>query len=270
MITINLLISNNIKTIQEVKEIEPCDVALSIESALIRSKYKRYSLVIVDGIDVSKYFNETISSKNYLKKTVTTKGIKIIKQKIIAVWSVKGGTGKTTAVKKIAESFDQNINVLIIDLNFQDGGSDLSYMLELPVIPHMGMWFKDKTKENFLKSLIQYKQNVFVLQAPPKRNMVQHVDKQDIDELVRYARQDFDVIVFDLPNDYNETVEAVLENATKKIIISSGLVSEAKRIKEINQDFVVIINSANKSWKPFFTEFEHYEIKNIERVLKGE
>jgi hypothetical protein len=55
------------------------------------------------------------------------------KKEIIAVWSVKGGVGKTTLVKNLAESIDKK--VLIIDLNFYDGRADLSHMLNLPVIP---------------------------------------------------------------------------------------------------------------------------------------
>lgn len=269
VLELNLLVSNNMQTIEKVREYENCDVALSLPSALIKMKKRKYNKIIVDNINIQA--PDAVSIKDYLREKVSSNSdLKIFKQKIIAVWSVKGGAGKTTVVKKIAEAFDKNIKVLIIDLNLQDGGSDLSYMLELPVIPHIGMWFKEKTEQNFLDTLIQYKSNIFVLQSPPKRNLVSYIDKQDIDLLVKYAKKKFDVIIFDLPNGYSEVIESVFENSTKRIIVSTGLMSEAKRIKELNGDFVVLVNSTNKSWKPFFADFEHYEIKDFKKALNGE
>lgn len=257
------------QTVQKVREYESCDVALSLTSALIKMKNKRYNRIIIDNIDIQ--VPGAVSVRDYLmEKASSTPDVKVFKQKIIAVWSVKGGAGKTTTVKKIAEAFDKNIKVLVVDLNLQDGGSDLSYMLELPVIPHIGMWFKEKTEQSFLNALIQYKPNIFILQAPPKRNLVPYIDKQDIETLIKYARKNFDVIIFDLPNEYSKVVESVFENATKKIVVSTGLISEAKRIKELNGDFTVLINSTNKSWKPFFVDFEHYEMKDIKKALSGE
>lgn len=269
VLKLNLLVSNNMQTVQKVREYESCDVALSFTSALIKIKNKRYNKIIIDNIDIQ--VPGAVSVRDYLREKVgSTSDVKVFKQKIIAVWSVKGGAGKTTTVKRIAELFNKNIKVLIIDLNFQDGGSDLSYMLELPVIPHIGMWFKEKTEQGFLNALIQYKSNIFILQAPPKRNLVPHIDKQDIETLIKYARKNFDVIIFDLPNEYSKVVESVFENATKRIIVSTGLISEAKRIKELNGDFIVLINSINKSWKLFFVDFEHYEMKDIKKALSGE
>lgn len=265
----NLLISNNIRTIQKIKEYENCDVALSAASALIKIKSNKYDRIISDGINIKT--PNVISVKEYLKeKQSSASSVKIFKQKIISVWSVKGGTGKTTVVKKLAEMLDKNIKILIVDLNFQDGGSDLSYMLDLPVIPHIGMWLKDKTEQSLLDKIIPYKQNVFILQSPPKRSLVQNINKNDIDILVKYARSSFDVIIFDLPNEYNEIVESALEHSTKKIIVSRGFISEAKRIKELNDDFIVFVNSNNKSWKPFFSEFKCYETKDIEKILTEE
>lgn len=265
----NLLLSNNLKTIERIKNIEPCDVALSLESALIKAKHKKYDVIISDEFDASEFFDNAISVKDYLKNiTIDDKKIKVFRQEIISVWSVKGGVGKTTTVKRLMEMFDKNIKILVIDFNFQDGGSDLSFLLDLPVIPHIGVYLKERTKESFFKNLIEYSPNISIIQAPPKLSFIKDIKPEDVENIIRFARTAFDVIIFDLPNKIDEIINTVLENSTRKIIVSSGLVSEARRIKELDEDFLVVINSPNRQWKLYYKDFNCITIKELEKILE--
>ncbi|MDP9750310.1 AAA family ATPase [Thermoanaerobacter pentosaceus] len=265
---VNLLISNNLKTIEKIKKIEPCDVALSLESAVLKGKQKKYKFIITDGVDASQFFENAITVKEYLKNTVEDREVRIIRQEVVAVWSVKGGAGKTTLVKKLIDTIDKNIRMLVVDFNFQDGGSDLSFMLELPVIPHLGMYLKEKTRESFFESLIRYKTNVSILQAPPKRSFTKNIVLNDVEEIIKFGRSAFDIIVFDLPNMLNEIIDTVLANSTKRIIVSSGLISEAKRIKELEDNFIVVINSSSKGWKVYYKDFECIPMEQIEKIFE--
>ena len=47
VLKLNLLVSNNMQTVQKVREYESCDVALSFTSALIKIKNKRYNLSLI-------------------------------------------------------------------------------------------------------------------------------------------------------------------------------------------------------------------------------
>jgi Flp pilus assembly CpaE family ATPase len=264
---LNLLISNNLKTIETVKNKEPCDVALSLESALIKAKHKKYDVIISDGFDVSKIFDNAVNIKDYLKNTVNDQKTKVFRQEIISVWSVKGGAGKTTVVKKLMEMFDKNIKILVIDFNFHDGGSDLSFLLDLPIIPHIGIYLKERTKESFFKNLIEYSPNISILQAPPKLSFVKDMKPEDVENIIKFARSAFDVIIFDLPNKVDEIVSTVLENSTKKVIVSTGLISEAKRIKELGDDYIVLINSHSRQWKLYFKDFNCFEMKDYNKIL---
>lgn len=268
MILLNLLISNNLKTIEKIKKIESCDVALSLESAVLREKQKKYELVITDGFDASQFFKNTITTRDYLKKAAEGKETKIIRQEVISVWSVKGGTGKTTLVKRLIDTADKNARMLVVDFNFQDGGSDLSFMLELPVVPHLGMYLKEKTKKSFFESLIKYTENVSILQAPPKRSFVKDITPDDVEEIIKLGRSAFDIIIFDLPNTLNKIVDTVLANSTKRVIVSSGLVSETRRIKELKDSFIIVINSPNKSWKVYYKDFECIPIEQAEKIFE--
>nr|WP_240951499.1 AAA family ATPase [Caldanaerobacter subterraneus] len=179
------------------------------------------------------------------------KEIRPLKQEIIAVYSFKGGVGKTTFVRTLLESLDKNIKVLVADLNFRDGGSDLSFMLDLPVLPHIGMWLKERTKESFFENLIEYSSSVFILQSPPKVSLVKDIKESDVDTLVKFARSKFDVIIFDLPNEFNEVVKAALDNATKIIALSKGIEGEFARMKEFPYEFLTIFVKPEKGFKKY-------------------
>lgn len=270
MIPLKLLISNNPQTIAEIRKIEKCDVALSVESAVARAKQKKYDCIITDGFNVIDMFNNVITVKQYLASMSKSKQTKVRKQEVIAVFSVKGGTGKTTFVKELAENIAEDISVLIIDLNFQDGGSDLSYMLKLPILPHIGTYLKEKehNHETLLKNLCQYKPNVYVLQAPPKVNLVNNIKPENIEEILKLARTKFEIIIFDLPNELNDIVKTAINNATKKVVVSTGLISEAKRISELEwKDIIVGITAKGWRWRTYFKDYLHFNIKDPEQLF---
>lgn len=225
-----LLVSTNVENIKKLKE-KNIDVALSKTSAQLKLDTKKYDTVIKDNIDIRELnFNNVIDIKDYAKDFKTD--IKPFKQEVISVYSQKGGLGKTTLVKKFSESFQKTLKVLIIDLNFSDGGSDLSYMLNLPVIPHLGMYLKDRSKKSFIENLVKYKDNIYVMQSPPKINLIDDITDKDIIDIITYARSEFDIILLDLPNSKNSFVMTALEQSTRIVVLSSGYPSELKRIKE--------------------------------------
>jgi cellulose biosynthesis protein BcsQ len=225
-----LLVSTDAENIKKLKE-KNIDIALSKTSAQLKLNTRKYDTVIKDNIDIRELnFDNVIDIKDYIKDYKTD--IKPFKQEIISVYSQKGGLGKTTLVKKFSESFPKVLKVLIIDLNFSDGGSDLSYMLNLPVIPHIGTYLKERSKKSFIENLVHYKDNIYVMQSPPKISLINDMTEKDIADIITIARSEFDIILLDLPNNKNSFVMTALEQSTKIVVLSSGYPSELKRIKE--------------------------------------
>ncbi|ERM92499.1 hypothetical protein O163_04870 [Caldanaerobacter subterraneus subsp. yonseiensis KB-1] len=243
-----LIVSNDRDYIKKAKEIyEDADAALSVESAEIMLNKKKYDFIVSDLVKES--FNGYAVKK--LEEEKEKKGIRPLRQEVIAVYSFKGGVGKTTLVKTLLESLEKDIKVLVVDLNFHDGGSDLSFTLDLPVLPHIGMWLKERTKKSFFENLIEYKPNVSILQSPPKRSLVSGITERDIDEIMRLARSKFDVIIFDLPNEFNEIVKAALDNATKIVVLSKGTEGEFARMKEFPYEFLTVFVKPEKGFKNY-------------------
>ncbi|HHW56758.1 MAG TPA: AAA family ATPase [Clostridia bacterium] len=243
-----LIVSNDRGYVKKAKEIyENADVVLSVESAEIMTNKKKYDFIVGDLVKDS--FNGCAVKE--LDEEKRKEKILPLKQEVIAVYSFKGGVGKTTLVKNLLESLDKNIKVLVVDLNFQDGGSDLSFMLDLPVLPHIGMWLKERTKESFFENLIEYSSNVSILQAPPKVSLVRDIKESDVDAIVKFARSKFDIIIFDLSDEFNEIVVAALDNATKIIVLSKGTEGEFGRMKEFPYEFLTVFVRPEKGFKKY-------------------
>ncbi|WP_235603346.1 AAA family ATPase [Thermoanaerobacter sp. YS13] len=261
-----LIVSNDREYIKKAKEIyEDADVALSIESAEVMLSKKKYDFIVSDLVKDS--FNGYAVKK--LDEEKRKGKILPLKQEVIAVYSFKGGVGKTTLVKTLLESLDKDIKVLVIDLNFRDGGSDLSFMLDLPVLPHIGMWLKERTKESFFENLIEYSSNVSVLQSPPKVSLVKNIKEGDVDAIVKFARSRFDVIIFDLPDEFNEIVKAALDNATKIVVLSRGTEGEFVRMKEFPYEFLTVFVRPARDFKKYARELnlQYKVVESINRAL---
>ncbi|AFK85912.1 MULTISPECIES: AAA family ATPase [Thermoanaerobacterium] len=262
-----LIISNDRDYIKKAKEFyEDADTSLSLESAEIMLSKKKYDFIVSDLVKDS--LGGCVVKE--LEEKKKGKEIRPLRQEVIAVYSFKGGVGKTTFVKVLFESLEKNIKVLVVDLNFRDGGSDLSFLLDLPVIPHIGMYLKEKTKESFFKNLIEYSTNISILQAPPKLSFVKDIKPEDVENIIKFARTKFDVIIFDLPYEFNEVVKAVLDGATKIVALSKGTEGEFARMKEFPYEFLTIFAKPEKEFKRYvkLLNLRYKVVSNFNESLK--
>lgn len=160
------------------------------------------------------------------------------RQKIISVMRSKGGVGCSVIALGLAYLLSKEIKVLLIDLNFNTGGGDLSYYLNLQEYPHSGI-----LKDSLQPCVIRVEPQFDVLQAP-KTNM----DKNKVDEIINLARQDYDAVVLDLPNKNDDTfVKKTLWLSNTLVAVTSGIEMELARLaialRELHhKDIIVVVN----------------------------
>lgn len=143
------------------------------------------------------------------------------RQKIVSVCRAKGGVGCSMVSLGLAYSLSREIKTLLIDLNLAEGGGDLSYYLNLPEYPHMGVF-----NNNLEQCSINVEPNLYVLQAP--RHISNEGEK--IDQIIGLARQDFDAVVIDLPNfQCGFTAEAMRQSNTL-VAVTGGMDLELVRL----------------------------------------
>ncbi|SDK11977.1 AAA family ATPase [Aliiruegeria lutimaris] len=138
---------------------------------------------------------------------------------ILAVHGLAGGVGATTFAVNLAWEIatkDKKVNpkVCLLDLDFQMGST--STYLDLPrkeVIYELLSDTSSMDNDSFKTALQPYGDKIHVLTAPADMLPLDLVGPDDITTLIHFARQNFDVIVIDMPKTLVAWSETVLSAA---------------------------------------------------------
>ena len=237
---------------------------------------KRLSSKVVDSEDLFKgskkssddkeinnsCFHQKNSDMEFEKKIIPVqkddleiKNIKTIKQKIIILSKAKGGVGSTTISIFLGYMFDR-VKTLLVDLNFSEGGGDISYYLDIPRAPNILNFIDGYNRNSLENSVIRIKKNLDILQAPPTYEMSRKVDLQDIYCLADIAKKKYHIIIFDLPNKFDDLVLGVIDLADLLIMVSDHTLGSIGRLIKMNNRFIyndlekiLIVNKYSKANK---------------------
>ena len=187
------------------------------------------------------------------KDDIKIKNIKTIKQKIIILSKAKGGVGSTTISIFLGYMFDR-VKTLLVDLNFSEGGGDISYYLDIPRAPNILNFIDGYNRNSLENSVIRIKKNLDILQAPPTYEMSRKVDLQDIYCLADIAKKKYHLIIFDLPNRFDDLVLGVIDLADLLIMVSDHTLGSIGRLIKMNNRFIyndlekiLIVNKYSKA-----------------------
>ncbi|HEY5500406.1 MAG TPA: AAA family ATPase [Candidatus Humimicrobiaceae bacterium] len=198
--------------------------------------------------------------------------IRTIKQKVIAVIKAKGGVGSTTISIFLATLF-KDLKTLIIDLNFNEGGSDIGYYLDIPKTPNLMVFTEGFDRNAFLGSILNISGNLDVIQSPPTFMQSKIIDLKDIYNLTDIARKKYDLIIFDLPNNINEFYLGVIDLADLLVMVSDCTNGSIGRLLNLNSKYIyselekiLVINKFNNA-NPLKISVEslkdYFNIENI-------
>lgn len=195
-------------------------------------------------------FLEVPVSKTRLQKSIST--IFIIKQqqkkhfvdypnivprrepKVVAVFSSKGGVGKTVIATNIAVALKMltREDVLLMDLDLQFGDvADLLNITPKITIKNL-IEDKDNLDNNEMgKYLSNHESGISILAAPEQPEDADLVGVKDVKDLVVLFKKNFDYIVIDLPPLFNEVTLGAIEIADQVFMITTLEVPTLKNIK---------------------------------------
>ncbi|ABO49487.1 conserved hypothetical protein [Desulforamulus reducens MI-1] len=155
------------------------------------------------------------------------------RQKVIVVCRGKGGVGATAVAMHLGRQISERVSTLLIDLNIDNGGSDLTYYLNLPSYPHLGI-----AKNNLLEGIIQYQKDLNIIAPPMSKKELGGFTAEDVQKLIFQARQEFDAIIIDLPNRLDDITKEALSCANTLVMIMGAFRQEIFRLAHLSESYV--------------------------------
>ena len=163
---------------------------------------------------------------------------KFAKQEVLSFYSIQGGVGKTSIAFNTAWYLrSRNIGkILLIDLNFCEGPSDISICLRISGLAGLGTYIKN-TLEGIdnLQNCITILNNIDIMIPPLSLHQSDSFNLDMLNNLIYSARNDYDVIIADIPFRYDNISLEMLNLSTSSVIVLSPDISMAPRVVDFQK-----------------------------------
>ena len=168
--------------------------------------------------------------------------------KSYAVYSGKGGVGRTIMSYNLAVAFGQvpGVRVVLVDGDMQFG--DLRGLLRVPdTAPSILQLPTDRVAESDLASVLwRDPSGIDLLLAPPRLEQAEMVTARDVDKVVSILRRIYNVVVIDAPPAVNDTTLAYLEDADSILSIVTPDRNSIRAARLAGQAFIAAGFEARK------------------------
>lgn len=149
----------------------------------------------------------------------------------VAVFSPKGGVGKTTIATSLAAQLasERGLKVALIDLDLEFGDAQIHLALQLQhSIADLAAHTLDEA--SLKAAMLRHNSGAYVLAAPPTPELADTVDVDLVGKVIALARRTFDLVIVDCPPTLNETVLTAFDNASIITVITTPDVAALKNV----------------------------------------
>ena len=245
-------------------------------------------------------FNLTFVKCEYNGKIVNGKkkiGLSdIMTGKVISVFSVKGGVGKTTMTLNLAGIYcSMGKRVLIIDMDLYSGGIAVS--LNINNDKDIFMMVDSMSNNRFTKFrdyITTYNSNIDVLACPRDPREASKIPSKFIPVIFDMVKHEYDVILVDTSHILDEINLTVLDNSYMSLLIVTNDLIDLKNTKSLisifkntgKSNYLTLLNSSRDTGRDYMSLYDirtsikgnidytissSYYIKNIDKyVMNGE
>ncbi|MBI2781864.1 MAG: response regulator [Chloroflexi bacterium] len=153
---------------------------------------------------------------------------------VVAVFSPKGGVGRTTVAVNLAVAAAQTSKrVALVDASFQFG--DVGVLLNLnpknKSIADLAGELQTGEAESLDTFMITHSSGVKVLLAPPSPEQAELIGPSAVKKVLQGLRGSFDLVVVDCPSTFNEATLAVLDEADLILTLLTLEITSVKNMR---------------------------------------
>jgi len=187
---------------------------------------------------------------------------KFLKQEVISFYSVQGGAGKTSLVFNTAWRLTKRgmAKVLIVDLNFCEGPSDLCSGINMGSGSDIGDFMEDMLsgEADISKNVIDF-EGIDILYPPLSLQRSDRFSVDMLDALIYSARKEYDLIITDLPFRYDNISLEMINISTTSVLVMTSDMKTIPRIKAFrkflpeSQKKMAVLNRVESVY-PFMTD----------------
>jgi len=163
---------------------------------------------------------------------------KYAKQEVLSFYSIQGGVGKTSIAFNTAWYLSKRDigRILLIDLNFCEGPSDISIRLKVDRLANMSTYIKNTLKgTGNIQDSITNLNNIDIMIPPLSLHQSDGFNLDMLNNLIYSARNDYDVIIADIPFRYDNVSLEMLNLSTSSVIVLSPDISLAPRVVDFKK-----------------------------------
>jgi MinD-like ATPase involved in chromosome partitioning or flagellar assembly len=268
-----IILSSELKNYREIAEYV-CDNTRS-ELLTVGPEESRGNLfreIYLGGIRSTNDIERVLRAVDNLNSVVdeeTGKNYKLIGQQVISFCSIQGGVGKTSIVFNFAWYARKIIEgkILIVDLNFCEGPSDLAINLDLNASPNLSVFIEKITdgRDCFDSSVVSLDgdNKIDILQPPLSIYQSDKFNIDMLDSIVYSARNKYGLIIADIPFRYDNISLEMLNLSTASIMVLSPDIKLVPRINNFKkflperQKKGIIFNKVSAGDKSYMDEFNN-------------
>lgn len=286
LMDINMPIMDGIRATEKITALHP-QVSIIIISIQGEQEYLKKAMIAgardylvkpLSSEDMSTTIRQVykMGKRRKEKKETSYKSLEVQREKsetvhnTIAIFSGKGGVGKTVLASNLAVALAQKkLKVALLDLDLQFGDVAVMFNLNENATINDLVQEESKVNEELLdRFLIRHISGVHILPAPHWPQEEENIKAEFVDNLIKTLQKSFDCILIDTPTYFNEVSLLVLEKAD---LILSPVRREICAIKsvKITKSILDALNYGDKT-KVVLNQANldlGIEIKNLERNL---
>ncbi len=191
---------------------------------------------------------------------------------VIAVYSPKGGSGCTTVAINTAVSLAKNnYRVVLVDASLQFG--DVAVMLNMKNMTNVTdiVQRMNELDPELIGTVVQVHQSgVHVLLAPPRPEMADMVNEENLRATVEMLRQMYDYVIIDTTSSLNDITLSLLDVADRILLVTQQNLPSLKNISRFFDLCESLEYQSTKVWLVVNrgSSKSGISVKDISKILK--